>query len=134
MLKGIAIGYLGNDCQINVVNGRTVINANLAHTETWIDSNGVKNQRTVWISLSYWNEKTAIAQWLKKGTQIYVEGDINSKIYTPQNGQPVSQITMRVHSIQLLGGPQNNHQQPQQEKPSAVASGGTDVAEDSMPF
>ncbi len=103
MLKMQMIGHLGNDCQQNNVSGKSVINMNVAHSESWTDNTGVKKQRTIWVECAYWTEKTGIAQYLKKGTQVYVEGSFESKTYQTNSGETQAKITCRVMSIQLLG-------------------------------
>ncbi len=103
MLKAQIIGHLGSDAQVNNVSGKTVININVAHSETWTGNDGVKNQKTVWVDCAYWTERTAIAQYLKKGTQVYVEGGIEAKTYQNRNGITESKLVCRVMSIQLLG-------------------------------
>jgi len=124
MLKAQIIGHLGADAIVSNVNGRTVINVNVAHSESWVDNNGVKNQKSVWVGLSYWTEKTAIAQYLKKGVQIYAEGGIEGRLYKPQNGEPQAQLAMRVMNIQLLGGPNNQSTTSTDENKRTIATEG----------
>ena len=111
------IGHLGNDCNVNNVHGKTVVNFNVAHSEKWVNAKGENQERTVWVSCSYWSEKTNVANYLKRGTQVYVEGIPDVKLYKDKQGDMIPQITLRVQSIQLLGGNQNNQQQakPQTE-------------------
>jgi len=63
---------------------------------------------TTWLNCSYWTEKLGIAQYLKKGTQIYLEGGIEASIYTSNSGQSQAQLKCRVTSIQLLGSKQES--------------------------
>jgi single-strand DNA-binding protein len=111
MLKALILGHLGQDALVNNVNGKTVINFSVAHSENWVDNSGVKNQKTTWVSCSYWSEKTAIAQYLKKGVQVFVEGNMDAKIYKPTNGgETQAQLMCRVAQIQLLGGNKETQQ------------------------
>ena len=45
MINTQLIGYLGQDCQVNNINGKTVINFSVAHSESWTDSTGVKKEK-----------------------------------------------------------------------------------------
>ena len=103
MLKCNLIGHLGSDATLNNVSGKNVINMNVAHSETWVGNDGVKKQKTIWVECAYLSERTAIAQYLKKGTQVYVEGGIEAKTYQTKGGQTESKLVCRVMSIQLLG-------------------------------
>jgi len=60
------IGNLGKDCVTNLVNGKNVINFNVAHTEKFRDAKGEQKEKTVWVDCAYWTDRTAIAPYLKK--------------------------------------------------------------------
>jgi len=74
MIKLQIIGNLGTDCTTNEVNGKTVINFPVAHSERYKDSQGNLVEKTTWVKCAYWTDKTAIAQYLKKGQMVYAEG------------------------------------------------------------
>ena len=103
MLKLLVIGHLGKDATVNNVNGKNVINFTVAHTERFKDAQGVQVDKTIWVECSYWTERTAIAPYLKKGTQVYTEGTPDIRNYTTQDGRTGSSLILRVSSIQLLG-------------------------------
>ena len=149
MIKLSVIGHLGKDAVVSTVNGRNVINFTVAHSERFKDAQGVQKERTVWVDCGYWSDKTAVAPYLKKGTQVYVDGTPDTRAYVNQQGQPAGIITLRVSSIQLLGtkpadgttngglssnysAPANN---PAEHSPSNV-TGSMDIAEpvDDLPF
>src|SRR5580704_5028416 len=97
MIKMQVIGNLGKDCVTNLVNGKNVINFNVAHTE-----------KTVWVDCAYWTDRTAIAPYLKKGTQVYAEGIPDLRTYQKTDGTQGVSLTLRVLSVQLLGSRNNN--------------------------
>ena len=74
MIKLQVIGNLGKDCVVNTVNGKNVINFTVAHTEKYKDSQGNQQEKTTWVDCAYWTDRTAIAQYLTKGKQVFVEG------------------------------------------------------------
>jgi single-strand DNA-binding protein len=103
MIKLTLIGNLGKDCVVNNPNGRTVINFNVAHSERYTDASGTQRERTIWVDCSYWTEKTAVAQYLKKGQQVYVEGQPDVRAYKTADGRDGASLTLRVAQVQLLG-------------------------------
>lgn len=123
MIKLQIIGHLGRDCVVNEVNGKTVINFNVAHSERFKDSQGNTVERTTWVSCAYWTDRTAIAPYLQKGQLVYAEGAPEAEAYTNKEGQQTATLRMRVFSIQLLGGKTDNSQQgggaSQQEQQSS---------------
>jgi len=108
MIKLQVIGNLGRDCATNSVNGKSVINFTVAHTEKFKDATGQQKERTIWVDCAYWTDRTAIAPYLKKGTQVYVEGAPEVRTYTKNDGTFGASLTMRVLSVQLLGGGTRN--------------------------
>ena len=102
--KTMLIGNLGADATVSVVSGLNVINFNLCVTEKWKDQQGVQKEVSSWFSASYWCKSTAIAPYLKKGVMVFVEGRCEAKIYTNKEGVQVPQQSLRVNTIQLLGG------------------------------
>src|SRR6476469_3252569 len=103
MIKLQAIGHLGKDCTVNNVNGKNVMNFSVAHTEKFKDASGQQKEKTIWVDCAYWSERTAIAPYLKKGTQVYVEGAPEVRTYQTQDGKQGASLTLRVLSVQLLG-------------------------------
>lgn len=113
MIKLQVIGNLGRDAVVNNVNGRNVINFSVAHTERFKDSSGEQKERTIWVDCAYWSDRTAIAPFLKKGTQVYVEGNPDVRTYQTQEGKQGASLSVRVQNIQLLGTKSNGGQDTQ---------------------
>lgn len=107
MIKLQLIGNLGKDAIVNNVNGKSVINFTVAHTERYKDAQGNQKDRTVWVDCSYWTDRTAVAPYLKKGTQVFVDGQPDVRTYTTQDGRQGATLSLRVASVQLLGGKGN---------------------------
>ncbi len=142
MIKLQMIGHLGRDCVTNTVSGRSVMNFTVAHTEKSADPQ--KEPKTIWVDCSYWSEKTGVAPYLKKGTQVYVEGFPEVRTFTRKDGTPGAGLYLRVLSIQLLGGKSEGQGQPavqaagyQNNLPAAnnqVASTLEEPMDDDLPF
>jgi single-strand DNA-binding protein len=108
MIKLQVIGNLGADCIQKEINGKSVINFNVAHSEKYKDAQGNLKERTTWVNCAYWTDKTAIAPYLLKGTTVYAEGSPEADAYTNKEGQAASTLRMRVQNIQLLSGNRDN--------------------------
>jgi single-strand DNA-binding protein len=104
MIKLQIIGNLGADCIQKEINGKTVINFNVAHSEKFKDAQGNQKERTTWVNCAYWTDRTAVAQYLTKGRTVYAEGTPEAEAYTNKDGQPAATLRMRVLTVQLLGG------------------------------
>jgi len=103
MLKIQMIGRLGQDSIVNDVNGKKVVNFSVAHSEKYKNNQGGEVNKTTWVSCAYWTDKLNIANYLKKGTSVYLEGKPEVKTYVDKNsGNILPQLTMRVISLQLI--------------------------------
>jgi len=104
MIKLQIVGNLGADCIQKEVNGKNVINFNVAHTEKFKDAQGNVKEKTIWANCAYWTDRTAVAQYLKKGKLVFVDGSPEVEAYTNKDGQPAGTLRVRVRDLQLLGG------------------------------
>ena len=108
MIKMQVIGRLGKDCTVNTVNGKNVTNFTVAHSEKYKDSQGNLQEKTIWVDCAYWNDRTAVAQYLTKGTQVYVEGQPEARSFQRNDGTPGASLSLRVREVQLLGSKNDN--------------------------
>jgi single-strand DNA-binding protein len=108
MIKMQVIGHLGKDCVVNTVNGKSVINFTVAHSEKYKDSQGVLQEKTTWVDCAYWTDRTAVSPYLQKGTQVYVEGQPEARSFQRNDGTPGSSLSLRVREVQLLGSKNEN--------------------------
>jgi single-strand DNA-binding protein len=107
MIKMQVIGNLGKDAIVNNVNGKNVINFTVAHTEKYRDAQGNTKDKTTWVECAYWTDRTAVAPYLKKGTQVYVEGTPDIRTYTTNDGRQGASLQLRIQNVQLLGSRNN---------------------------
>lgn len=112
MIKTLVIGHLGKDATVNQVNGKNVINFTVAHSEKWKDQQGQTQEKTTWVDCSYWTDRTAIAPYLQKGTQVFVEGMPEVRTFTRADRSTGATLSLRVQSVQLLGSKQGNQGSP----------------------
>jgi len=104
MIKLQVIGNIGRDCVVNNVNGKNVINFSVAHSEKFKDAQGQQKDKTIWVECAYWTDRTGLSPYLKKGQQVYAEGVPDIRNYTTKEGTPATSLSLRITSVQLLGG------------------------------
>ena len=104
--KVILVGRLGKDPEVKkMTNGEAVTNVTLATSENWKDKTGVKQEKTEWHNLVFYRRLAEIAgQYLKKGSQIYVEGKIQTRKWQDKEGQDRNMTEIVVNEMQMLGG------------------------------
>ena len=102
MIKMQVIGHLGQDATVNTVNGKTVINFSVAHSEKYKNKDGIEVDKSVWVSAAYWTDRVNVGMYLKKGTQVYLEGTPEAKTYTNKNNEVIPQLQIKVASLNLL--------------------------------
>jgi single-strand DNA-binding protein len=102
MLRISTIGRLGQDAVVNTVNGKNVINFSVAYSEKFKNQQGEDSEKTTWVSCAYWTEKLNIANYLKKGTLVYVEGKPEAKSYQNKTNEVIPQLHCRISLVQLL--------------------------------
>ena len=114
MLKLTVLGNLGGDAEVKSVGDRSVISFNVAHNERYRDKASQSwQERTIWVRCNYWRDpqRTGVAEYLKKGVPVYIEGDLIVQAYTNKEGQPTAGIDCRVRVLQLVGGSKNDSSQ-----------------------
>lgn len=135
------IGNLGKDCVVNTVNGKNVINFTVAHTEKYKDSQGNNQEKTTWVDCAYWTDRTAVAPYLQKGTQVFVEGIPEVRSFTRGDGTSGASLSLRIREVQLLGrrgdnvggGPSMDSGNSYNRQETPASAGMNDVADD-LPF
>lgn len=143
--KVILVGNLGQDPEVKHLEGdRVVANLRLATTEAYKDRNGNRVENTEWHDLELWEGLARIAeQYLRKGSQIYVEGRIKSDTWQDEQGNNRKRTRIRVNNLTMLGsrGGDNaggNSNYMSQSSPSSssasVPSNSMDQEEDDLPF
>lgn len=104
--KVILVGNLGNDPEVRYMpNGNAVANLSLATSESWKDQQGQMQERTEWHRLTMYRRLAEIAgEYLKKGSQIYCEGKLQTRKWQDQQGQDRYTTEIIVDQMQMLGG------------------------------
>lgn len=130
--KVILIGHLGKDPETRYMqNGDAVTNITLATSETWKDKNGEKQEKTEWHRITFYRKLAEIAgKYLHKGSNIYLEGRLETKKFTDKNGIEKYVTDIIANDFKMLDKKQSD-QQPKQQGKSGT---GFDDMEDDIPF
>lgn len=110
--KAIIIGNLGADPEVRRLNsGDPVVNLRIATSDQWRDkSTGERREKTEWHSVVIFNESLAkVAEnYLRKGSKVYIEGSLQTRKWTDQNGQEkyTTEIVLQRYrgELQMLDG------------------------------
>ena len=111
--KVFLIGRLTRDLELRFMpNGEAVCNFGLATSEKWKNKNGEPTEKTEFHNITIYRRLAEIAgQYLKKGSQVYLEGKIQSRKYTDKNGVERTAYEIVCHEMKMLGG-NEAHMQP----------------------
>ncbi len=151
--KVIIIGNLGKDPEVRAFqNGGRVCNFSVATSESWKDkASGEKKERTEWHRISILNDAlVGIAEkYLKKGSKVYLEGQLETRKYTDKDGAEkyTTEVVLRPYRGELTlldgrsgsGGAANDYEEPQAMAASgggggSFASSGKNDMDDEIPF
>jgi len=125
--KVILVGNLGRDPETRYMpNGEAVTNCTLATTDTWKDkTSGEKKEATEWHRVVFFRRLAEIAgQYLKKGSQVYIEGALKTRKWTDKEGQERYTTEIVADSMQMLGSRQGSGDAPPREAGALAPSGG----------
>lgn len=104
--KVILVGNLGNDPDIRTMqSGGRVANLSIATSESWKDKSGERQERTEWHRVVIFNDNLVnVAQnYLRKGSKVYLEGQLETRKWTDQNGQDkyTTEVVLRPYRGEL---------------------------------
>ena len=146
--KVLLIGRLGADPEIKqMVNGKSVARLSLATSQSWKDKNtGEKKEKTEWHRIVVFNEGlvNVVQQYLKKGAQVYIEGQLSTRKWKDeQSGQDKYSTEILIQgynsSLTMLGGggrgiQNDNSPQPISKKSDEVSQMEQNDLDDEIPF
>ncbi|GIX29827.1 MAG: single-stranded DNA-binding protein [Porticoccaceae bacterium] len=146
--KVILIGNLGADPETRyTASGSPVTNLRVATTEVWRDrESGEQQERTEWHRVVMFNRLAEVAaQYLRKGSRVYIEGSLRTRKWQGQDGQDrytteivasdMQMLDSRGESPAGLGGvPEGSRREPPPPKTSQEAGGAFEDFDDDIPF
>lgn len=116
--KIIIVGNLGRDPELRYTpQGTPVCNFSVATNERWRDSAGEPQERTTWFRVAVWGKRAEnVNQYLKKGSQVYVEGRLSVREYTDREGMVRTSLDVNASDVQFLDRrPVETDQEPSTE-------------------
>ena len=137
--KVILIGNLGADPEVRYMpSGGAVANIRMATSESWKDKQtGEQKDRTEWHRITFYGRLAEIAgEYLKKGSQVYIEGKLRTRTYEKE-GQTHYSTEIIADNMQMLGRPAQGGQsqsQPRQSGGQSHESAQPDFVDDDIPF
>jgi single-strand DNA-binding protein len=144
--KVIIVGNLGRDPEVkSFPNGGKVVSLNIATSETWKDkSTGEKKERTEWHRVSIFDESLGkiAEQYLKKGSTVYLEGQIETRKWQDQSGADKysTEVVLRPFRgvLTLMGGGGSRDSGSQSDNShsggSGYGAGGNSTDDQEIPF
>ena len=110
--KAIILGRLGQDPKSrSMTSGDLAASFSVATSDRWTDNQGARKEKTVWHSIVCYGKLAEIAtQYLKKGSQVYIEGKIDNREWTDKNGVQRISAEIKANRIEMLGGGNNAQQ------------------------
>ena len=106
--KVIIVGNLGRDPETRYMpEGGAITNISVATTEKWKDKNGEIQEKTEWHRVAFFGKLAEIAgEYLKKGSQVYVEGRLQTRKWQDKDGQDKYMTEIVANQMQMLGSRQ----------------------------
>ena len=140
--KVIIVGNLGGDPETRYMpSGSAVTNITVATNESWKDKQtGEQKDRTEWHKVAMFNRLAEIAaEYLRKGSQVYIEGKLRTRKWQDKNGQDRWTTEIIADEMQMLGGRGGGGAAPMgsgsgSAPPSAPPQAGPDDFDDDIPF
>jgi len=99
------IGNVGRDPEVRQLSpDRKVVNFSIAVNDAYTDRSGVRHEKTEWFRIEFWNQKADIIEkYVRKGTQIFVEGKLSVRTYTDKDGKERYSLDVLGNDFTLLG-------------------------------
>jgi single-strand DNA-binding protein len=122
--KVILVGNVGRDPETRYMpSGDAMVNLSLATTDQWKDKNGEKQEKTEWHRIVIFGKTAEIAgQYLRKGSQIYIEGRLQTRKWTDKEGQERYTTEIVADRMQMLGSRSAGGDAPMDREPAPSAA------------
>lgn len=129
--KVILVGNLGMDPEIKVMtSGAKMARLRIATSESYTDKNGERVTNTEWHTVILWRGLAEVAEkYLRKGSQIFVEGKLRTRSYDDQEGNTKYVTEVMGDNFTMLGSPRDGSEAPRPEATS-TPRGKADVSPD----
>lgn len=104
MLVTSIIGYIGADAEFKGDQGHEFVTFRVSHSDRWTDQAGQQHETTQWVDCIL-NGRPKVAEFLKRGTCVYVSGRLSTRVYSSAKDRCMKAgVTINVNSVELIGG------------------------------
>ena len=133
--KAIIVGNLGRDPEVRYTqSGRAMARFSVATTETWMDRDNGRQERTDWHNIVVWGKQAeTCGQYLSKGRQVYIEGSIRPRSYEDKDGNTRYTTDIEAQRVQFLGGRDGGSERSGQSFDDGPSGGFDDAGAGSVP-
>ena len=133
--KVILLGNVGKIDTRYTTGGDPITSFSLALNESYKSKTGEKVEKTEWVNcVAYKKLADIMREWVKVGSQIYVEGKIQTRKWQDKEGKDKYTTEVIVSDMKMLGKSEQSKEQEEQEKPSQQMPAGFDDFKDDIPF
>ncbi len=128
--KTIIVGNLGRDPEMRYTpSGTAVTNLNVAVNRKWTGRDGQQQEKTTWFRVAAWDKLAELCnQYLRKGSLVLVEGEVEARAWTTQEGEARASLELNARNVRFLSGGQASSYE------GGAASEGSPTGEDDIPF
>jgi single-strand DNA-binding protein len=134
-LKTTIVGNVGKDAEMRYLpSGKPVTNFSVAHSESWTNGNGEKQEKTTWVKVVCWGKLAEVcAQYVKKGMLVLAEGKIDASAWTDKEGDARASLELTANEVKFLGkkGESNGESEI---RPETYGPASSPIDTDDVPF
>lgn len=122
MLNLQVIGNLGSDAVVKENNGKKFVTFNVAHTDKYTDEQGVKHERTTWVSCLWNGDGGRVLPYLTKGACVFAQGQAELRVFdSAKDHCKKAGVSIRIQHLELVGGKKEEQTADQQQNNEEAA-------------
>ena len=122
MLNLQVIGNLGSDAVVKENNGKKFVTFNVAHTDKYTDEQGVKHEKTTWVSCLWNGDGGRVLPYLTKGACVFAQGPAELRVFdSAKDHCKKAGVSIRIQHLELVGGKKEEQAADQQQASEEAA-------------
>lgn len=122
MLNLQVIGNLGSDAVVKENNGKKFVTFNVAHTDKYTDEQGVKHEKTTWVSCLWNGDGGRVLPYLTKGACVFAQGPAELRVFdSAKDHCKKAGVSIRIQHLELVGGKKEEQTADQQQASEEAA-------------
>lgn len=123
MLNLQVIGNLGSDAVVKENNGKKYVTFNVAHTDKYTDEQGVKHEKTTWVSCLWNGDGGRVLPYLTKGACVFAQGPAELRVFdSAKDHCKKAGVSIRIQHLELVGGKKEEQTADQQQASEEAAT------------